>query len=264
VARRLNGERLVLFGWSRAILMQLAHPLVAAGVADHSTFRAGRLAAALRLHHTVRAMLALTFGSERERAAALDGIRAIHRRVHGTLRGAVGRYAPGTPYSAEDGSLVLWVHVTLLDSIPAVYEQLVGPLSVAERDAYCEESAGVAIALGADPSLVPRHHAAAQACLASALQSGAIVVGPDAAALCDAVLRPPLRAVTGAAASLNRLVTTGLLPATLREQYGLAWTPRRQRRFDRTCRWIRTGRCYAPARLARITPPRCLSRESRS
>src|SRR5262245_31433510 len=61
-ARRINGERIVLLGWSRAILMQLAHPLVAAGVHDHSTFRGGAFTGAMRLHHTVRAMLALTFG----------------------------------------------------------------------------------------------------------------------------------------------------------------------------------------------------------
>ena len=32
VAHRINAERLVLLGWSRAILLQMAHPLVAAGV----------------------------------------------------------------------------------------------------------------------------------------------------------------------------------------------------------------------------------------
>lgn len=68
VTARVNGERLVLLGWSRAILMQMSHPLVAAGVAGHSAFRANPIASARRLHHTVRAMLALTFGSDVERA----------------------------------------------------------------------------------------------------------------------------------------------------------------------------------------------------
>ena len=62
----------MLLGWSRAILLQLAHPLVAAGVAEHSTFRGGPLTAVARLHHTVRAMLALTFGDAPARERTLD------------------------------------------------------------------------------------------------------------------------------------------------------------------------------------------------
>ena len=52
----------MLLGWSRAILLQLAHPLIAAGVAEHSSFRAGAFTAIVRLHETIRSMLALTFG----------------------------------------------------------------------------------------------------------------------------------------------------------------------------------------------------------
>ncbi len=156
VSRRVNAERIVLLGWSRAILLQLAHPLVAAGVAEHSSFRGGPFAAAARLHHTIRSMLALTFGDNTQREAALETIRAIHRRVNGHLPTAVGRFSSGTPYSAEDPDLVLWVHATLLDSLPLVYEHLVAPLDADGRDAYCNEAADVAIALGAREVDVPR------------------------------------------------------------------------------------------------------------
>jgi uncharacterized protein (DUF2236 family) len=250
VARRLNGERLVLFGWSRAILMQLAHPLVAAGVAEHSTFRQGRFAAALRLHHTVRAMLALTFGTEAGREQALDGIRAIHRRVNGHLSATVGRYPAGTRYSAEDPELVLWVHATLMDSIPLVYQQLVAPLTRAERDRYCEEAAPVAIALGADPATIPRDQAAVTRYIETMVASGAIVVGGDARTLADAVMQPPLQALTRPAAALNRLMTIGWLPVELRRQYGFGWTEDDARRRDRAARWLRQARQVTPARLA--------------
>jgi uncharacterized protein (DUF2236 family) len=63
VSERINAERIGLARWSRAILLQLAHPLVAAGVAEHSRFKEGPLRAAMRLHHTVRAMTRLTFGT---------------------------------------------------------------------------------------------------------------------------------------------------------------------------------------------------------
>jgi uncharacterized protein (DUF2236 family) len=104
-------------------------------VSEHSTFRDGPLAAAARLHHTVRSMLALTFGDDAAREAALEGIRAIHRRVHGQLTIGTGRFPAGTPYSAEDPDLLLWVHATLLDSIPRIYELIVAPLTARARRA---------------------------------------------------------------------------------------------------------------------------------
>jgi uncharacterized protein (DUF2236 family) len=47
VAWRINAESVLLLGGGRALLMQAAHPLVAAGVADHSDFTAGPLGALL-------------------------------------------------------------------------------------------------------------------------------------------------------------------------------------------------------------------------
>ena len=141
VSQRVNAERVMLLAWPRAILLQVAHPLVAAGVAAHSSFADGGFAAVHRLWQTVQAMLALTYGDPVEQQEAIDGILAIHRRVNGTLHEAVGPYPAGTRYSAEDPDLVLWVHVTLLDSVPLIYETLVAPLSEDERTSYCAESA---------------------------------------------------------------------------------------------------------------------------
>jgi uncharacterized protein (DUF2236 family) len=63
ITHRINAERLLLLAWTRAILLQLAHPLIAAAVTDHSTFRGSTGAALSRLHHTVHAMLAISFGT---------------------------------------------------------------------------------------------------------------------------------------------------------------------------------------------------------
>ena len=79
LSRRINAERLVLLAWSRAILLQLAHPLIATGVAEHSAFRDGPTAAARRLHHVVRAMLALTFGDPDKQRAAIGASPASTR-----------------------------------------------------------------------------------------------------------------------------------------------------------------------------------------
>jgi uncharacterized protein (DUF2236 family) len=250
VPHRVNAERLVLLGWGRAILLQLAHPLVAAGVYDHSSFRATPWAAAARLHATVRAMLALTFGTDDEREQAFEGIRAIHRRVHGRLPAAVGLFPAGTPYSAEDPALVLWVHVTLLESVPLVYDLFVAPLTEADRDLYCAGAASVAEALGARAADVPRTWADARAEIARQYASGAIAIGPQARELAGAVLAPRIGRVVPPAAWLNRLVTIGLLPPHVRDQYGFVWPARRQRAFERSVSAVRAVRRAAPGRLA--------------
>jgi uncharacterized protein (DUF2236 family) len=250
VSRRINAERLVMFGWSRAILLQLAHPLVAAGVAEHSSFRGGGVSAILRLHHTIRVMLALVFGDESASRAALDGIRAIHRRVNGRLPAAAGMFPAGTSYTAEDPDLVLWVHATLLESIPMVYELLVQPLTSDERDAYCAEGVAVAVELGARSHQVPRTWAENAAYLESMSRSGRIAVGAQARELAALVVSPPFRRLAAPAAWTNRLITVGLLPEEIRRQFGFVWNTRNAQRMRQVAAILRAVRHVTPNALA--------------
>ena len=250
ISIRINAERLALAGWSRAILLQMAHPLVAAGVAEHSSFREGALAPAHRLRSTVRAMLAMTFGSPETQALAIEGIKAVHRRVHGQLPAAVGPYRAGTPYSAEDPALLLWVHATLVESVVITYELLVAAVPASERDAYCEESAWAAVALGAHEADVPKTWSALTRYMAAEYGSGRIVVGDQGRAIADAVLGPPLGRLIWPALWLNRTLTLGLLPADIRTQYGYGWTGSQARRFEQVIRVIRRSRSILPPVLA--------------
>ncbi len=249
VAARVNAERVALLAWSRAILLQLAHPLIAAGVDEHSTFRAGRFAPASRLHQTVRAMLSLTFGSEASRQATIALINGIHRRVNGTLREDVGPYTRGTRYSAEDPALLLWVHATLLESVLMVHERVVEPLSIAERDEYCRDAAWVPRALGATEG-APLTWAALEAYMERMYASGHLIVSPQARALAEAVLAPPLATLVWPAAYMNRLITVGLLVPQMREQYGYRWGDREERAMNRVMRALRTVRRITPEMLA--------------
>lgn len=250
VAERINAERMVLAGWSRAILLQLAHPLVAQGVADHSSFRGGLFAAAVRLHHTVAAMRRLTFGGTDEAQRTIYGILAIHRRVAGTLRDAIGPFAAGTRYSAEDPSLVLWVHLTLLDSLPRVYHEVVAPLSPADLDAWCAQSAPVARALGARPHEVPASWSEVHAAIAGFEGRGEIIVGNTARGLARDVLSPRLSTLIMPVRWLNRSVTVGLLPSRVRRQYGFSWTAGDQRTLTRALTLLRAVRKRTPRRMA--------------
>ena len=247
LARRVNAERVLLLGWSRAVLLQLAHPLVAAGVAEHSTFRGGRLTAAKRLHQTVHAMLALTFGDDAQYTLAISKIRAIHRRVHGRLPAAVGPFPAGTSYSAEDPALLLWVHATLVESIALAYDALVSPLSRRDRDTYCREAAPTAVALGADENEVPRTWVELVEYVDRVHASGVLVVSDAAHELADAVLSPPMAWLSGPVAWVNRLLTRAWLPSAIREQYGWGWDARDERRLRSVMRVLRAAH--------RATPP---------
>lgn len=250
IAARINAERLVLLGWSRAILLQMAHPLVAAGVAEHSAFRASPATAARRLHETVGAMLGLTFGDSAEHARVVRTILAIHKRVNGVLAETTGTFAAGTRYSAEDPALVLWVHATLLDSTVLAYDAIRAPLDAADRDAYCLEAATVALELGARPDEIPRNWAALQQYLATEYASGRIAVGRDARLIADAVLRGRLTWLAGPVGWANRLITLNWLPADVRTQYGFTSTPRDVRHATQILAALRRLRANAPEMLA--------------
>lgn len=256
VARRINGERLVLLGWSRAILLQIAHPLIAAGVHEHSGFRASPAAAIGRLRATVRAMLSIAFGDDARRDGAIAGIRAIHRRVNGVLPEAVGAFPVGTPYSAEDPALLLWVHTTLIESTVLAYERFISPLSEADRDAYCVVSAPVPVALGAIADDVPRTWRELIAMNDLAVETGTITVGPQAREVAQALMAGQASRLMPPAGWLNRLVTVGLLPPPVREQYGFAWSGRRDRTFERATTTIRRARRLMPDTVARFADAR--------
>jgi uncharacterized protein (DUF2236 family) len=264
VGVRVTAERLLLLGWSRAILMQFAHPLVAAGVYEHSGFRKSPAAALSRLHHTVGAMLSLAFGDEHEATTTLDGIRFIHTRVNGVLPMRVGAYAAGTPYSAEDPSLVLWVHATLVDSMVIAYERFVAPLTADERDAYCDEAAWVAVALGAVPEQVPRTWMAVRAYLNSMLSGSDIVVGPQARELAVALLWPSVAVALPGSGPINRLLTSVLMPPRLRYEFGLVWSPARRAAAERISNLIRATRRVAPEVIAHWAAARHLHRSLRA
>jgi uncharacterized protein (DUF2236 family) len=247
----IAGERLALLAWPRAILLQLAHPLVAAGVADHSGFRASPLAPFARLRATVDAMRQLTFGTEAQAAATVRRIRSVHDRVNGTLGRAAGVYRTGTPYSAHDPALLLWVHATLLDSHLEIMEQVLRPFTADERDRYCREAAPFAVVLGASRDRVPLTWAGLRDFMAAEIASGRVAVGADARALAPAVLRPAFGRLVWPLQYVGELVTVGSLPAAIREGYGFPWDAARERRRRRALALARRLRAATPDVLAR-------------
>ena len=233
VSWKINREVIVIAGWGRAILLQLAHPLIGAGVADHSSFRGNLVTGFKRLTSTVGAMLSLTFGTDDEAITTAARINCIHDRVSGQLREPAGTLQAGERYSAHDPELARWVHATLLDSIPLVYEQLVGALTTDERDRYCAEAVVIEPLFGIPEGLLPRDSAGLDAYVQEMLASGRLVVNPRSRAIARAILFPPGWRLMWPAFRVLQLITIGLLPPAIRNGYGFTWRARDARALGR-------------------------------
>jgi uncharacterized protein (DUF2236 family) len=223
-AWKLHQEVVLLAGWGRAILLQLAHPLVAQGVADHSEFAEDSWGRVRRLRRTLAAMLALTFGTPDESAGAAAAINRIHDRVHGRLAEPAGRFATSARYSAHDPALLAWVHATLVDTFLITYERFVAPLTQAERDRYCREAGSKAALLGIPAHMLPSTTASLGAYMDGMLEGGDIVVTDTARAIAGEILSFGLPRSVRPLVALARLPVVGLLPPAVREGYGFAWT----------------------------------------
>jgi uncharacterized protein (DUF2236 family) len=251
IAWRVNGERVAVLGWGRAILLQLAHPLVAQGVADHSSFRGGPLAAIARFHATLRAMLALTFGSTQQAGDMIRHIRGVHDRVHGTLPQPAGHWPGGAGYSAHDPSLLAWVNLTLVDSVPLVFDRFVAPLDETDVGRYAEQSRWSAELIGVHPDDVPRSAVDLRRRMTEVLESGTLSVTPRARALGRAVVGPPLGWMSGPVGQLHALAAIAWLPPALRDAYGFGWTREDDRRLAAWTRRMRAWSARAPVFVRR-------------
>ena len=247
VTWKVNRELIVIAGWGRAILLQLAHPMIAAGVADHSSFRGSLMTSLGRLSSTVGAMLSLTFSTDEEAIGAAAGINAIHDRVSGRLGEPVGPFTAGERYSAHDPELLRWVHATLLESIPMTYELLVGSLTMDERDRYCAEAAIMEPLLDIPQGLLPRESAELTVYVREMLHGPCIRITPTSRALARSVLFPPGWRLMWPFFRALQLITVGLLPPSIRDDYGFRWTARDARAF---VRWTAALRQFH-----RLTPP---------
>ena len=224
VSWRIHRERVAVLAWGRAVLLQLAHPLVAAGVAQHSEFGGPVRTNRARLHRTIQAMLSLIFGTGAEALATGAGIDALHGRIVGELGEPVGAYPADTIYGARMPDLLLWVHATLLESNLLVYERYVGSLTEAERDQYCQESRMLGPLLGFPPAAIPASRRELDRYMTRMYASGEIVVGPTARRVAGLLLRTsPAWPVRGPALTLLHLPTVGLLPPHIREGYRFRW-----------------------------------------
>jgi uncharacterized protein (DUF2236 family) len=241
-----------LLGGGAAVLLQVAHPLVACGVVEHSGYERDLWR---RLVGTLRALYLITFGGKAEADRAAAVVRQVHARVHGTTLGRLGRFPAGTPYSASDPVLMLWVHATLVYSSLAAYQQFVRPLSEAELERYHAEMSTVAELFGTPAHVLPGSYGEFREYIEAQFASDTITVTPPAREVASVILATPLPTPLRVLAPAHRLATTRILPPRLRREYNLNWTPLHQLALPLAGHTIRYGAIPAVAIAAHIRPP---------
>ena len=234
VIRRVNIEPAIALGAGRALVLQLARPEVAQGVADHSDFKRNPFS---RLLGTLEATYAVVFGS----ADLAEGVGRRLRWIHSHVVGA--------GYSANDPTHLLWVHATLVDTALRCYEDLVATLPVADAETYYQEMRRVAEVFGVPAALQPKSLTAFRAWFDHELRRLEVTdTGRD---LIGFVLDPelPLRLhrPLGPLLRAQRTFTLGSLPDPVRDQLEAPWGTAESAAFERLRRRARQTFQWLPA-----------------
>ena len=250
ILRRVHGERAVglLYG-QRALMLGALNPLAFIGTTQRSK---AHNAPWRRLTHTAQMFEAVFFGTRAEADKALAFTRRLHERVVGEIPAPAGPYPAGTPYSALDPELMLWVVAPMYDSARVLYETLVRPLSADEREQLWQEYLLFGELFGMPRDAAPASAAQLDVWWDEQLHSDGIFLTPVARAVGRSIgfkLPVPLPAkplMRGAS-----LVLTGSLPAPVRERYGLRWSAADELAYRALTRSVRLGRPLVPRPVRR-------------
>src|SRR5258708_21109690 len=250
---QLHKERLlILFGGQRALLMQLAHPLVAQGVLDYSSVRKNPFK---RLNRTLQLTQSFIFGTNEEVVQAAEKINRVHKAVKGNLPHTVGAHHAGTSYHALYPELLTWVWATLADTAVLVYETFIGALTDEEKESYYQEYKKLLPPLGGKIETTPATFKDMATYLGNKYKSKKIMVGEEV----KKEIVPYLLIQKHKRLKLPLLplalplvkITIGLLPVELRKQYGLPWSKVDQKLFDT---FAGSSRKLHTSRFAKLIP----------
>jgi len=246
---QIDREAAIFLGAGRALLLQLAHPWVAAAIAQHSRTLADPIG---RFHRTFNTMFTIVFGTTEQALAAARRLHHRHACISGTLPEATGAFAAGSRYEANDVTALRWVHATLIHTALVAYELVCQPLSSEERERYWSEARQFAAFFGIPQDVLPwswRNFADANEQM---WRSDVLTVSEEARAIAGAILfgtgtRVPVP-------SWYRALTARLLPARLREDFGLAYGEPERRKAERALTVLRRVYPWVPRRLRQVGP----------
>ncbi len=246
---QIDREAVIFLGAGRALLLQLAHPWVAAAIAEHSRTLADPIG---RFHRTFDIVFAMVFGSLDR---ALLSSRQLHRRhtmIVGQMPETVGPFAAGSRYCANDIPSLRWVHATLVETALMAHDLVLPPLSAEERERYWTESQLFGALFGLTADDLPADWSGFAAYTTAMAQSETLTVSPAAREIAAQIfggarpwLRPP---------RWYRALTASMLPERLRTGFGFELDERDTKSADNALKWIKRVYPKLPDRLRYVGP----------
>jgi len=233
---KVGREWVVLLGGTRAVLLQIAHPLVALGVHNHTDYMTDPFGRAERTFKRGEEMAFGHTGLARQSARTINN---LHKHVHGQLPLDAGCFPQGTSYNARDPELLLWVQATLVDTVLQCYQLFVEPLTHAQEEQYYQESKEVAHLLGLLPEHMPEGIDDLKQYVYTMVQSNRLAPTLQARELAFQTLFPPTHNAFRPLMHLNLSITNALLPQPVREIYGFEWNKYQQHTFELATRSMR-------------------------
>jgi uncharacterized protein (DUF2236 family) len=246
---RIDKEAAIFLGAGRALVLQLAHPWVAAAISQHSRVLADPIG---RFHGTFSFMFTMVFGTTEQALAAARRLHDRHARISGSLPERAGPFAAGSRYRANDLAALRWVHATLIDTALVAHELIHPPLSPEDRERYWGEARLFAALFGIPQDALPPSWADFVCYNEQMWRSDVLTVSDEARKIAGAVL-------SGAGTRLlmpswYRAVTAWLLPTRLQDDFGLLYDESERRKADRALAVLRHVYPRMPNRLSHVGP----------
>jgi uncharacterized protein (DUF2236 family) len=233
---------------ARALLLQVAHPVVGAGVGEHSVYKTDPYG---RLDRTTKSTLRLVYGGADGHAEG-ERLRRLHREIKGVDE-------HGRRYSALNPEAYLWVHATGFE-LGVVFHELFGtPLSPEAQERLFQEWRTVGWRLGIPSRHLPKTQAEFWEFwhgVVPKLENNRVVQD----LLWESPPPPPkvpgfiFRAINDSVGRTSRGLAAWTLPEELRERIGLPRvTAREEQKLRRVCARMRFLGDRLPERML-VTP----------
>jgi uncharacterized protein (DUF2236 family) len=254
VTWRRAGDARVLLAAGYALLLQVSHPTVGAGVSEHSQFRHDPWG---RLLRTLDYTCTMVYGGP-DAAGEMGGrIRAFHKQISG--------YTPdGRRYHALEPEAYAWVHATLADAIVLAHEHFGRPFNAEQRQLLWVQWRSVGRLLGVRDRDLPPDWPGFRDYF-DAMVDQRLEHTPAVDEVLDALARPvppglserfepawpivrlPLAHVLG-------LASIGLLPAALRRRFGVRWSRAKELQLRAAGAGLRAATPLMPSWLRNTGP----------
>ncbi len=246
---RIDREAVIFLGAGRALLLQLAHPWVAAAIAEHSRTFADPIG---RFHRTFDVVFTMVFGSLDQALAAAQHLHQRHAMIVGLLPEAIGRFDKGSLYRANEVSALRWVHATLVETALMAHDLVLSALTLDERERYWAESRLFGALFGLMPADLPADWASFVAHNEAMVQSDILSVSAAARDVAGQIfsgggtwLRSP---------RWYMALSVQMLPERLRMEFGFCFDEHERSAADRALAWIRRVYPTLPTRLRTVGP----------